>query len=287
MSKVLSGIAVALLVSWTNITVAQTPSPLLSPSLSPSPPPSTPTPAATAPDLELLAKAVSAFWQTNRTQTESQVVMTLRDKGKELKVNFNVKIIAETGNKFRLELALIQPNGSPNVTYTIVSNGKQAWVYNQNKRQYAQTTYDKLQEDSSPFFVGSSSMLFMSIPETLRKEVMAELASNPNSLAASISKDDLKSVQGGKRQVDGQDLYVFSYMEKVKGWNITGFFQPQTGIVRQVEFAGKVDSTEFVISEKIINRNSQPVVNSSTFKFTPPKGVKKVKALSINLFGSV
>ena len=281
MSKIVSGIAAALLVCWTNIAIAQTPSPSPSPSLSPSAPTATPT--ATAPDLIILGKAASAFWRTNRAQTESQVVMSVRDKDNEIKVYFNVKIIAETGNKFRLELVLTRPSGEPKATYTVVSDGKQVWTYRPDKRQYAQTTYAKFQDDASPFVIGASSMLFLSIPETDRKQMIAELTSNPNSLAA-LSKEDLKGLQGSNRQVDGQNLYVFSYEEKKEKWNISGFFQPQTGIIKQVEIAGKVDGMEFVMTEKIISRNSQPTIDSKVFKFLPPNGVKKVKALSIDLF---
>ncbi len=279
MSKIVSGIAAALLVCWTNIAIAQTPSP--TPTTSPSVPAAIPT--ATAPDLMMLGKAASAFWRTNRAQTESQVIMTLRDKDNEIKVYFKVKIIAETGNKFRLELVLNKPTGEQKATYTVISDGKQVWTYSPDKRQYAQTTYAKFQDDASPFVIGASSMLFLSIPESDRKQMIAELASNPNSLAV-LSKDDLTGVQGGKRLVDGQDLYVFSYNEKKEKWNISGFFQPETGIIKQVEIAGKVEGMEFVMTEKIISRNSQPIVDSKTFKFLPPKGAKKVKALSIDLF---
>jgi outer membrane lipoprotein-sorting protein len=45
----------------------------------------------------------------------------------------------------------------------------------------------------------------------------------------------------------------------------------------EFKFVDKQNRTEMV--EKIIKRNSQPIITDKTFTFSPPKGVKKVKSL--------
>ena len=56
-----------------------------------------------------------------------------------------------------------------------------------------------------------------------------------------------------------------------------------------MEFTGALDPKDgrsnFILTEKIIDRRPQPTINSSIFKFLPPTGTKKVQSLSIDLTG--
>lgn len=263
------------------------PQPTASPTPSQSQPPS-PQPAATAPDLTLLGKVLGAFLKTNRVSTESQIVMTVPDKGVDLKIYAQTKTIAQSSGEFRSEITFAQPGQPPTATYTIVSDNRRVWIYRSDRRQYSQTTVAKFQAQPYSYLVGISSIFFVTLTEPARRELNAALVSSPNFLA-DLPERDIKDLQGSKRQVEGQELYVYSYTNKLGNWTFNSFVQPQTGILKQVEFIGKLDAkdggTNFTIAEKIIDRHPQPTVNSSIFKFLPPKGTKKVQSLSIDLTG--
>ncbi len=295
MSKFLSGIIVAtVLLGWTSITHAQiptvsptTPPAKPTPSISPirqSPPPPSTTPTATTPDLLLLGKVISTFWQTNRAQTDSQIVMNLRDRSADLQIHATVKTTVQTGNKFRTDLIFAQPGAKPTATYTIVCDGEKVWIYRPDKRQYAQTTFAKFQAESYSFLIGAASIFFLSIPEADRQEIISALAADRNFLTM-LSREQLKDLQGSQRQLEGQDSYVYSYEDKKENWRFNGFIQPQTGILKRIELDGKTDGMNFTLAEKIINRNTQPTLDRQTFRFSPPKGVQKVKSLPIDLLG--
>ncbi len=295
MSKFLFGsIFAALIVGLASTTHAQLPptspasplptqaEPQPSPALSPQPT------ATTKPDLTLLGKALGIFLQTNKAKTDAQIVMTLQDKGADLKIYAQTKTIAKTSGEFRSELTFAQPGQQPTATYTIVCDGRSVWIYRPDRRQYAQTTITKFQAQPYSYLVGLSSIFFLTITEPVRRDLKASLASSP-SVLTSLPESQIKDLQGGKQQIDGRELYVYSYNNKLENWLFNGFVEPQTGILKQIEFTGKLDpkdgGTNFTIAEKIVDRNSQPVINNATFKFSPPKGTKKVTSLAIDLTG--
>ena len=263
------------------------PLPTASPTPSQSQPPS-PQPAATAPDLTLLGKVLGAFLKTNRVSTESQIVMTVPYKGVDFKIYVRSKTIAQSSGEFRSEITFAPPGQPPTATYTIVSDRRRVWIYRPDRRQYSQTTVAKFQAQPYSYLVGMSSIFFLTLTEPARREINAALAYSPNFLAA-LPERDLKDLQGSKRQVEGQELYVYSYTNKLENWTFNSFVQPQTGILKQVEFTGTLDAknggSNFTLTEKIIDRAPQPTVNSSIFKFLPPKGTKKVQSLAIDLTG--
>ncbi len=277
---------------------SQPQSPLPSPQISPQPatsvqpsvsPPATAQPAAaTTPDLTLLGKVLGTFLKTNQAQTESEIVMTLKGKDTDMKVFARSKTIAKTSGEFRSELTFVQPGQRPTATYTIVSDNSKVWIYRPDRRQYTQTTMAKFQAQPYSYLIGISSIFFLSVSEANRQDINAALAANPSFLTA-LSKNDLKDLQGSRRQFDGKELYVYSYNSKPDSWGFNSLVSPQTGMLEQIEFNSRVDDKDgainFTLNEKIINRNPQPVINNALFKFSPPKGTKKVKSLDIDLTG--
>ena len=95
----------------------------------------------------------------------------------------------------------------------------------------------------------------------------------------SIPPAQFKELVRSDRQVDGQNLYSYAYNFRTEGFIFDLLVQPQTTTVQRIEFNGKVDGMDISRSEKIISRKPQAVISKQTFKFVPPKGVKKVKAI--------
>jgi outer membrane lipoprotein-sorting protein len=266
------------------------PQPSVSPQPSVAPQPSTaPQPAtSTEPDLTLLGKVLGAFLRTNKARTESQIVMKLQGKDGDVEIYARSKTVAKTSGEFRSELTFAQPGQPPTASYTIVSNGSKVWIYRPDRRQYSQTTAAKFQAQPYSYLVGLSTIFFLSVTEANRRDINAALAVSPSFLT-SLPKEQMKDLQGSMRQVDGEELYAYSYENKTENWSFNSLVNPQTGIIKQIEFTGKLDAkdggTNFTLTEKIIERNSQPTIANSLFKFSPPKGTKKVKSVDIDLIG--
>jgi outer membrane lipoprotein-sorting protein len=264
--------------------ISPTPTPTTTPTPTPSAVPSG-TPAATTVDLKLLSKAIGIFWQGSRAQSESQIVMTIQGKTTNTKlvtINATSKTIAQTGDKFRSELTVSKPGSPSKLTYTIVGNGQTVWVYRPDKLQYAQYTFAAFKSEYYSTLIGLSSVFFVSMPETTRKQIITGLATNSNPLS-SIAQSDIKNLQGNNRLVDGQNLYVYSYDNKEEKLNFTGFVQPETGVLKQIEFISNDERGDLKITEKILSHTTSNNTTSQTFRFSPPRGAKKVKSVSSDL----
>jgi outer membrane lipoprotein-sorting protein len=267
-------------------------SPSLTPTTTPTPTPTpTPsavpsvTPAATTVDLKLLSKAIGIFWQGSRSQSESQIVMTIQGKTTNTKlvtINATSKTIAQTGDKFRSELTVSKPGSPSKLTYTIVGNGQTVWVYRPDKRQYTRYTFPAFKSEYYSTLIGLSSVFFVSMPETTRKQIITGLASSSNPLS-SISQSDLKNLQSSNRLVDGQNLYVYSYDNKEEKLSFNGLVQPETGVLKQIEFVSNDERGDLKITEKILSHTTTNKTNSQTFRFSPPRGAKQVKSVSSDL----
>lgn len=272
----------AMLVSLTGNVQAQIP-PTSTPTPTPTSTPSAPS-TATTPDLKLLSKAMGLFWQGNRAQTESQIVMTFQRKGKNadlVQINANVKTIAQTGDKFRSDL-IVSRSGSQPIAYSIVCDGKNVWMYRPDKRQYSQSTFANFKPQFHSLLVGLSTVIFVSMPEPGRQAVVASITSGEDFLQ-SLPADEIANLKGNNRQVDGQNFYVYDFENRVEKSNFIGFVQPETGILKRVDFVSNAEEGELKVVEKILTHTTTTNPSSKTFKFSPPSGVTKVKSLSTDL----
>lgn len=263
-----------------NSTPTTTPRPTLTPNSIPAPTTPSARPTATTPDLKLLTKAIGIFWQGNRAQTESQVVMTIQPQGKNttpVQINATVKTIAQTDDRFRSELILSR-SGSPTKTaYTIVCDGQNVWIYRPDKRQYSQTTFSEFKPQPYSLLVGLSTVFFVSAPEAGRKTVITDIAAGRDPFK-SIPAELMANLQGNTRQVDGQSLQVYTTDNKVSKISFTGLIQPVTGILKQIEFTSTTEVGDMKIVEKIMTHTTTTNPSKQTFKFSPPPGVKKVRS---------
>jgi outer membrane lipoprotein-sorting protein len=242
-------------------------------------------PVATAPDLTLLSKAVGAFWQTDRTETDSQVTISMIDKGLDMKVYARVKTIAQIGDRFNAQLEFAPPGSKDKITYTIVSDGQKVWTYRPDLRQYSETSLSKFKTGSNSFWIGVSSFFFLSLTETQRQEMVSSLGTDRDFIKA-MPQAEVKDIEGMNREVNGEKFYVFSYKSDVEKLKFVFFLDPTSATTKRLEFSGNDRGLNVTFDEKIITRNTQVKFDKQTFTFSPPKGTKKVKTLAIEPFGS-
>jgi outer membrane lipoprotein-sorting protein len=279
MSKILwSGITIAF-ISSIGTTQAQLPPGSTTPTPE-SPASSTSTPLK-ATDLPSIEKAVGKFWQTDRSETESQIEINSSDEKGKTKDLVSVKTIAQVGRKFRSELTINRVGQTSKTKYTIVSDSKKVWIYRSDLRQYAEIGIEDFGREPSASIVGLSSFLFSSIDEDERRNLIADILGKPSQM---ISLENLKLLQLRQQQIHRRDLSMYTYGDDDSlELKIIGFVYPQTATLERTEIKfGDREKYEFV--EKIVKRNSYVIIGSETFTFSPPKGVKKVNSLQIGPF---
>lgn len=235
--------------------------------------------AETTPDIDLLAKTIRDFFQSDRYLTESESFLSAKTNGFEVNINIKTKTIAQSGRKFRSEITLIQARESKQINHLVISDGKQVWIYRPDLKQYAVTSYAAFKES---FFIGLSSLMFVEIPKDTREEIAQ--AENSQSIVQGFGLTNESGLQQEQRTVDGEELSIYSYKDSKDGLTFSGFIQPQTANLKQLEMRGNSEGLDIVITEKILARTTAPAIDAQTFTFTPPAGVKKVGSLSISPF---
>ncbi|HLP87557.1 MAG TPA: hypothetical protein VK184_02985 [Nostocaceae cyanobacterium] len=226
---------------------------------------------------ELLIKAATNFWQSDRYLTESQSLITAKTRGGTVLIELSSKTIAQSGAKFRSEITFGEDEDK--ASYVVVSDGEQVWIYHPKLKQYSITSTDEFKE---VFLIGMSSVLFMQFPEESR-EIIAQNQSSKSVLEALglLDNSSLKVEQG---IINNQQMSVYKYFNAEDGFNISSFIEPATGILKQLQFGGESSGYDILITEKNIQRTPEPEITNETFKFIPPAGVKKVDSLSIEMF---
>lgn len=234
-------------------------------------------------DLPLLVKAISGFLQSDRYLTESELRFKVGGKGVNADINLKTKTIVQSDKRFRSEIATIGTTGEAKPLTLVVSNGKQVWIYRPDLKQYAVTTYQSFDKSGNGIFMSISSLAFLNIPAKERKQIANGNLSDTNVLSY-IGSAIEGVIKGNEAIVDGDSFYVYNYKDAKEGFTFSAFVQPETANIKQVQFAGKSEELDILLTEKILNRTANPVVTSQTFTFSPPKGTKKVKSLSITPF---
>lgn len=240
----------------------------------------TPTTAPTKQDLKLLSKAAGIFWQTDRSETESKVVLGGTSDGITINSIMQVKTIVQTGGKFRSQLTFTPIGSKVKATYTIVSNGKNVWIHRPDRNEYTKTTFTAF--DGDMIFIGISSFMFLSVDEEGRQNLTTSLGTDKD-LILNLNLPKPKDLQWANRQVDGINLSMYSFDIETEKAKIDIFLSPENANLHRIEFSSKEPTLDMNFSETIIKRSSQVNITDRTFTFIPPKGTRKVKSIKIAL----
>lgn len=234
-------------------------------------------------DLPLLVKTGTAFFQSDRYQTESQMEVKGGNQGSEFTFHTQIKTIVQSGRKFRAEIAFTRPGEPAKPASLLISNGQQVWIYRPDLHQYAVTSYKAFENSDDSFLIGLSSSLFMVLPEDARQQVAQGQLSNTQVLQE-MGLANNKLLKGDKRTIEAETLYVYKYTDTKAGLTYSAFVQPETATLQQLQIAGKSQGLDILIAEKILSRSANPAITQQTFTFSPPQGSKQVKSLSLSPF---
>ncbi|MBW4522845.1 MAG: hypothetical protein KME16_24675 [Scytolyngbya sp. HA4215-MV1] len=232
-----------------------------------------------SPDLPLLVKTSAHFLAGDRYETKSKMQIIGTSPGSNVVLNMLLRTIVQAPHQFRAELTFSQPDGASSLSSLIVSDGKQVWLYRPDLKQYSKLSLEKFDQSDDSFLIGMSSSLFLQIPSETRKEI-AE--GNLEANADALKQLGLPlSLKGGQRTVNGQKFYGYEYADEKEGYLFSALVEPTTATLQQLQISGKAESLDIVITEQILQRTANPEVTATTFRFTPPSGVKQVDTLPI------
>ncbi|MBD2771484.1 LolA family protein [Iningainema tapete] len=234
-------------------------------------------------DLPLLVKTSTAFFQSDRYQTESQMLIQGGNQGAQFNAYAQIKTIVQSNRKFRAEIAFTSPGEKPKQSALIISDGKQVSIYRPDLRKYAVTSYEAFDQSDDSFLIGLSSSFFLVMPEDTR-QIIASGVLSKNNVLQEMGLADNQQFKGDKSTVEGEAFYVYNYTEPKDGFTFRAFVQPETAILKQLQLVSKSEGLDVVVTEKIVQRNQNPTVTAQTFKFTPPQNAIRVKSLSISPF---
>lgn len=230
-------------------------------------------------NLELLAKTITGFLQSDRYLTESESLVSAKTDGFDINVNVQTKTLAQSGKKFRSEITFTQPGAKAKLYSLVICDGNQVWIYRPELKQYAIISYADFKES---FLIGISSLAFIEIPEATRKSIAQSDSSKKIVQEFGLTNDS--GIKEEKRTIDGEEFSVYSYTDTKDGFSFSGFVQPVTATLKQIQMGGNSEGLDILITEKIIRRTANPTINAQTFTFSPPPGAKKLKSLSITPF---
>ncbi|BAT55235.1 unknown protein [Nostoc sp. NIES-3756] len=250
------------------------------PPLPPSLHPTTISQATEQVDLALLAQMVTNLLKSDRYQTDSQIEFKVGSKGTERTIYLQSKMIMQSGRKFRAEITYNKPGKSPQPGNLVISDGKQVWIYRSDLKQYAVTSYFDFKDSNDWVLIGLSSFVFLDFPEEDRKVAANGNLSQRNVLTY-LNVDGRTGFKGIRQKVDGQEVYVYNYKHPTDEFTLNAVVNPQTANLKQVQLIGKSKNLDIFVTERIVNKITNPIIRTGTFRFFPPKGTKRVKTLSI------
>ncbi|MBF2065199.1 MAG: hypothetical protein IGS39_12365 [Calothrix sp. C42_A2020_038] len=234
-------------------------------------------------DLPLLIKTGETFFKGNNYQTVSQMQLKGTNQGTDVTFYIQTKTIVNSDNKFRSEIAFAQEGRPVKQSAIVVSDGKQVYIHRPDLRQYSVISPQAFNKSNDSFLIGLSSSFFLEFADSIGKYIASGALSQPN-VINEISAAANQAIQGESRNLEGKQLYVYSFNDPKQGYTLSAFVNPQFANLEQMQIVGQDNGLDIAIIEKIQQRTEVKNLAPQTFSFTPPRGAKKVKSLSISPF---
>jgi len=236
--------------------------------------------ATSTADLPLLAKVIQQFLEHSSYETNSEIRVSSIAGNTTVQTSVTVKTIAQHPNKFRSEITFAKPEQpGAKVTTLVISDGQQVWLYRPDLQQYQMMTYSEFEQFDESYWLGFSAMIYSQIPADVRQAIQQD-GSTSTQIVQAVGLE-LKDLQGAPQTIDNRPLYVYRYRDAREGSTFTAWVEPSTAVIQQMQIAGRFESADVTINERIISRTAKPAIAPNLFTFSPPPGTKKVKVLAI------
>ena len=237
-------------------------------------------------DLSLLKAGIKTFWQTSACVTQS----TLSLNGASLGVSFtgkaNLQALSQLPNQFRVEVEFAPQDPGQTQRVILVSDGETFTAFRPDLNQYMQSPAKDFQGSEDNFWVGFSTLLFLSMPP----EVPALFQSDTDP-SETLFKTILQELQGldlsqSQAKLAGQETVKFSLNNKAENLVASIYLLPPLGLLKAIHFETESQGIKIEIEEIIQQRNCQSSIPKSQFQFLPPPGSQRIEKMDISPFSS-
>lgn len=234
------------------------------------------------PDVLVLQKAFNALRGSSMRQHQVEMQMTGSGKSLQFSTRQRIDVTVKRPNRFRSEITMIKPDGSPGGRYVAVSDGARVWIHRPGMKQYAvvpRARFEAARDDLT--VLGLVGLLFFN--DELLGGISAMTPENKQAVLTDLTRAGMR-LSGTKESVGGIDYSAFTLEMPKEGITMRFFVEPRNATIRQMEMTIKDKSSDIVIKETVRSQTPAPELTANTFRFTPPRGDKQVKELPVEPF---
>jgi len=232
--------------------------------------------------LPLLARTLVNFLTPKTYRSDSRMEIEGEYGAANVKFTVNINTSVKAPNQFRSEISFPGNNGVPVRRYTVISNGKQVWTYRPDARQYAVSSYAEFDRSDNSFLIGLLPSLYLNLFPSVQESI-ASGSFDYKDLLTQLQADS-NGVKWKKQNIEGKEYYLYGIDEPKSAYQFNFFVEPETATIKQIQLEGREKEMNIIVKDKIIRRVENPTLAANTFTFSPHRGVKRVKTISINPF---
>ncbi len=235
-------------------------------------------------DSATLRQAVKSFWQNATCTTQANLKIIGTSTGISFTGQAQVKSIAQLPNKFRVEIEFAPKDTGESQSALLVSDGITLWIYRPDLRQYMETQAEAFRNSDDSFWVGFSTVFYLSMPPDVQTMLLAGGDAAETVLTAILEEVKGLNITQGKGKLDGVEMDTLSLTNKAQGVNATVYLAPPQAELQAIDLKTQEEGLAISMNERIQQRDCQAQVPPETFRFVPPAAVQKVDQVKISPF---
>lgn len=231
--------------------------------------------AAVSPeDIALFKRAVDAVRRNPVMHVVSEVTIGASGEGAQFSYTERLDVTTKLPGKFRSEITMLNPDGKPGPKIILVADGQKVWTYRPGLKQYSVVTLAQFSKTSDD------------LPAlALLCGIVGSLKSDKDDITDPASWDRRGTTMTVTNETVQETPYRLFTLKAVKeGYTFRFHVDPATGLIRRVSLGGKENGMDFSVTETVERQEAVAAPDPSLFRFTPPRGTKKVAKVAVGPF---
>lgn len=235
-------------------------------------------------DQTLLKAGIKTFWQTPACATQSTLTLNGTTQGLSFTGKANLQALTQLPNQFRVEVEFAPQDTGQSQRVLLVSDGKTLTAYRPDLNQYMQSPAEDFQSSDNSFWVGFSTLLFLSMPPEAPELFQAETRSSETLFETIFEELQALEISEHQTKLAGQDTVKFSLNNKTDNLMASIYLLPPQGLLKALDLETESKGLKIQIQETIQQRSCQPAIPANQFQFVPPAGSQRVEKVEISPF---
>ena len=236
-------------------------------------------------DLTGLRTALAPFNAKNPLHSESDFVMSGSKEGLSFTFREHLKIIAKRPGKFRAEVTQLSAANTPQTTFQVISDGVRVWTYQPGTKRYSVRTLAEFRatDNDLPVLGIALGSFYLGDGNDMVTGLNAVTKDNNDEVLKMLNGIGIRFTSAAGTTTDA-DALVYTMSVSKQAIRYRFLLNPATNALREIDLQGRQAGLDISISEKIALLSPEPLLEKTTFQFTPPEGAIKVSALSTSPF---